>query len=169
MFGRDGEDRLLDPVFSLTQDALIIGFPTTNSVYSLFDGEGGHFGRPNSADNEGLTWSFETSNSFSAYTEYGVNETYGLYNVIAQYPMVRIRVTWTDGRATIFYKDRNGQWRITSRDEAAFSRIYPTFSNEYNSVNITFQSGSSAYTLFNDGTGRHDNEHFTWHFDYSSH
>jgi len=169
MDGRSGVERLVDPVFSLRNDILVIEFPTTNSAYYLYNGESSYFGSPGANDNENINWSFETSNTFSTRTMFGANETYGLTNVIFQNQMVTIYINWLDGRTTIFYLNRGGQWNMRSRNEISLTSVSPTFSDEYEYVLMTFASGSHPYMLFTDGTGWRDDEFFYWSFSYSSH
>jgi len=77
---------------------------------------------------------------------------------------IEITIIWEDGRKTIFTRDTDREWVMTSRDGGA-SIVYPDFSHSGSTNEIRFPTTSRVYYLYDDFTGVFGNERFRWDYD----
>jgi len=162
MQSRDGNYRIVDPSFAYDGDAIMIGFPTTNSRYHLFNDHSGYFG------NEALTWELLTGAGISRDSVSGVNQTHDLVGALSRYPLLLIRIRWHDGTTTDFYRQEDLTWRMNGRN-GGFTAVNPGFSGSGGLLYVSIPASSNEYVLFDDGTGSYGNEGFWWSYNYISH
>jgi tetratricopeptide (TPR) repeat protein len=74
---------------------------------------------------------------------------------------IEIFIYWEDGRLTIFTRNPEREWIMTSR-EGGDSVVLPTFSVNRDTVEIRFPTTQRVYYLYNDLTGVFGNESLTW-------
>jgi hypothetical protein len=87
-----------------------------------------------------------------------------LYNaVISNAVWIELFIHWEDGRVTIFTRNPEREWIMTSRD-GGDSVVLPTFSPDRGTVEIRFPTTQRVYYLYNDFTGVFGNESFTWEY-----
>ena len=162
MQGRDGSYRMVYPSFAYDGGGFTIGFPTTRTMYYLFDDRTGHFG------NETLVWEFVADPDFSRGTISGANYTADLPGALSRYSLILIRVNWPDGGTTDFYRQGDGTWRMNGRD-GGFTSVNPSFTILTNQLNISFPGSSLNYIMHEGGHGARGSESFTWSYSFTSH
>ena len=163
------DDRLTDPEFLLQADYLSVGFPTTEDRYYLYGDNTGYYGQPGKSSNINVTWSYETDPHYDNGTVSGVYERYDFIGAVANYPMVSLYIDWADGRRTIFYKQRDDRWAISSRSESNFLHIKVNLIPEADWIFMELPEGHRPYYLYYDGGGWFESlNDFTWHYSFSS-
>ena len=163
------DHRLIDPNFTDENGTLIIGFPTTNKRYFLYDDMSGFYGVPGEQEIDYITWSYETDPFHNNGTSFGVYQNYDFIGAVIRYPMVTLYINWPDGRTTIFYKRNDGVWRISSRSEANLLNIAVILYHETDYVLMEFPEGHPPYYLYNDGGGWHEvHGEFNWNYSFSN-
>ena len=161
MQSRDGNTRLVDPVFNRVSGGMTIEFPTTSSKYNLYDDFTGNLG------SESLTWSFDTHHEASLGGASGNHLKTGLENVWYSYPIVVIRMYWSNGDSVIFYRDNTWFWRYKGRSGGLSSLdVYAYFTNEYTYLETSEQP--NPFMLYEGGSGTYGNENITWEYGYFS-
>ena len=76
---------------------------------------------------------------------------------------IEISIIWEDGRKTIFTRDSDRDWVMTSRDGGT-SSVHPDFSHSGSTIEIRFPTTSRVYYLYDDFTGVFGNESFRWDY-----
>jgi len=161
MQSRDGNYRIVLASFAYDGSAITIAFPTTRTLYYLFNDRTGHFG------NESLTWEFDTSETSSRMTTSGTQMTQDLAGALSNYQLIVIGIVWPDGRTTDFYRQENGTWMMNGRD-GGFSSVSPRIRDSSGLVYIGFPNSSNEYALSADGSGTFGNERFRWSYSFIS-
>ena len=159
MVSRDGFLRIVEPTFSQTPSAFIIGFPTTATEYHLHDDGTGSFGA------ESLIWEFASDPERSLGSVSGRYMTNDFQAAMSRYMLIVIRVYWNNGQVSIFYRDDNGRWLLRGR-AGGTSNVEPAIGFPSNYVTMSFADSSSYYRFDNGGTGSYGNERISWDYSY---
>ena len=159
--GRDGNYRMVDPIFSYDGGAFTIGFPTTPHIYHFYSNGTGFY------NTESFTWEYETDPTTTRYSESGTYESYGLDTALSRYLLVTIYIDWLNGDETIFYRQSDGRWEMKSRSGSAWE-VFPSFSGSSSQVIISFTTTSNRYVLNAGGSGVCGSDNIYWHYSYSS-
>ena len=167
MRSREGVYRLAEPKFSYEGETFRIDF--TSPPPYFFDRDG--TGRYNTGKSERhMTWSFETDTSYNMGTISGANQTADLYESVNKYPLVSIRMNHSDGNNEVYYKQDDGQWRVSSTIRGVNFRdtFIPKIEENNGTVFLYHPVKKTEYVLFDNGTGNFDSVSITWSYNFST-
>jgi len=87
------------------------------------------------------------------------------YNAImSNASWIEISITWDDRRVTVFTRNPEREWIMTSRDGGT-SVVLPEFSLDGSTIEIRFPTTSRVYYLYDDLSGIFGNESLVWEYD----